>query len=373
MKIRDKIQKQAVAAIIENDYEGIVDVAPRVGKSKIAIDAIKKLKGEKVLILAPFNSILTSWVDEFIKWKLENTPVVMNQRSLGKFDLDDFDLIISDEIHTLSSNQRLLLKDRKILGFSGSISESTKDKLGEELGLEPIFTYSLKQAIKDKIISDYRIRVAVCQLDSTRKYVPGGSKAKPFLTTETSNYNYLTNTFEKYRSLSYDGITRTDQAKGRKLKMVYASKRANFIYSSDTKINLCRELTEKLDRCLIFTGRTAVADVIGDNSYHSKSETDTLASFIKGDINQLSVCEMSSMGITIPNLKYGVFHQMKSSEESSIQKVLRMCNWEDGETAEIIIFMYEGTVDETWTRKALEPFNESKIEFINVHKLLKEW
>ena len=81
---------------------------------------------------------------------------------------------------------------------------------------------------------------------------------------------------------------------------------------------------------------------------------------------------MSSMGITIPNLKVGVFHQMRSSEESAIQKVLRMCNWEDGETAQIYIFMYENTQDEYWVYKAIEPFSKDKTNFLTLKQFANE-
>ena len=102
--MRNKIQSDAVKSIIDNNYQGIIDVAPRVGKSKIAIDSIKKLKKQKILITAPYNSILDSWQEEFRKWKVAKTkrPEVINQRSLEKVDISKYDLIISDEIHTLS-------------------------------------------------------------------------------------------------------------------------------------------------------------------------------------------------------------------------------------------------------------------------------
>ena len=49
--MRNKIQKQALDKIKLFNYEGIIDVAPRVGKSKIAIDAIKALKKKSLLQL----------------------------------------------------------------------------------------------------------------------------------------------------------------------------------------------------------------------------------------------------------------------------------------------------------------------------------
>jgi superfamily II DNA or RNA helicase len=364
--MRNKIQSDAVKSIIDNNYQGIIDVAPRVGKSKIAIDSIKKLKKQKILITAPYNSILNSWQEEFRKWKVAKTkrPEVINQRSLEKVDLSKYDLIISDEIHTLSDRQLSCLENSKVLGFSGSIANKTKIKLKESLGIKPIFTYSIDQAIKDGIISDYEINIITCQLDSKRKYISAGNKAKPFKTTEFHNYNYLSSMFDKFKRLAWN-----DDRKYTPIKYSFASKRADLLYKSDTKILACQKLLKTLNRALIFTARTEVADILGDASYHSKVKGDTLSSFIDGDIDKLAVCEMSSMGITIPNLKTGVFHQLKSSEESAIQKVMRMCNWQDDSIATVYVFMYANTQDELWVNKAIEPFDQSKISFLNLNKL----
>ena len=185
--MRNKIQKQALDKIKLFNYEGIIDVAPRVGKSKIAIDAMKTLK-KKVLITAPFNSILDSWQAEFQKWGVNNPPDVINQRSLEKTNLENYDLIISDEIHTLSDRQLETLAGNKVLGFSGSIGSRTKLKLSNNLGIKPIYTYSIDQAIEDGIISDYNINIITCKLDNSIRYIPAGNKTKQFKVTE---YNTL--------------------------------------------------------------------------------------------------------------------------------------------------------------------------------------
>jgi superfamily II DNA or RNA helicase len=360
---RNEIQRKAVNQIIKNKFQGIVDVAPRVGKSKIAIDAMKKLKNKKVLLIAPFNPILDSWREEFKKWKLNFTGNIINQRSLDKVNISDYDLIISDEIHTLSDNQRSIIKDKQILGFSGSISKKTKQILEEELSIKPIYTYSVDQAIKDNIISDYEIKVISCNLDTRDKYIDVATKNSKFKTTEWNNYQYLNSQFNKFKALSWKNPRLNP------VKMQMASKRADFIYTSKTKLEACKKLIHSIDeRCLVFTARTGVADSFDINSYHSKSTTDTLTQLCEKQINKLAVCEMTSMGITIPDLKIGIFHQLKSSEENAIQKILRMCNWEDGETAKIYIFQYVNTQDEVWVSKALEPFNKEKIDYISLNK-----
>jgi hypothetical protein len=45
--MREKIQSEATQAIRDSKYWGIVEVAPRVGKCKITIDALNQIKSSK--------------------------------------------------------------------------------------------------------------------------------------------------------------------------------------------------------------------------------------------------------------------------------------------------------------------------------------
>lgn len=371
MQSREIIQAQATKAIIDANHNGIIHISPRVGKSKIVCDAIRgALKSKwKILITVPFNSIIDSWNTEFTKWKITKPQQkyikVINQRNLSKETLTDYDIIICDEIHTLSNAQLSLLKDvRKnymnsginILGVSGSISTETEKILKKELNIIPIYTYSIEDAIKDKIVANYEIILVPIQLDSKNKYIEAGTKDKKFMTTEAANYQYLTAHFEKMKRAAWSNKSLEV------VKMQAASKRANFIYNCNSKVDAVKKIIDKYERCLIFTARTEIADTLSDgNGYHSKSSSDVLDKFMSGDINKLGVCEMTNMGITFPNLKVGIFHQMKSNDESAIQKVMRMCNLEGDETARIYITYYTNTVDEQWITKALEGFDNTKI------------
>lgn len=361
MNTRNQIQSNIVNSILENSFTGIIDVAPRVGKSKIVCDAIKASKCKKILITVPYNSIIESWNNELQKWKVPKKfkITIINQRSLHLEDPSKYELLICDEVHMLSENQIESVKNfSRVFGLSGSISDKTEKLLKKELNLKIFLTYSIEDAIRDSIIADYEIKLIPVMLDDNEKYLTAGTKDKPFLTTEYKQYQYLTSQFEKFKRLSWNN------SKLNVVKMSAANKRANLIYNAKSKIAIAKELIDTQDRALIFTARTEVADSFSD-SYHSKSPDDTLDKFFEGTINKLSVCEMTNMGITFPNLKTGIFHQMKSSEENAIQKVMRMCNMEDDEIATIYITYFANTVDEEWTRKALSGLNPDKITIIS--------
>jgi superfamily II DNA or RNA helicase len=359
--MREKIQHAASSSIIEGNYEGIIDVAPRVGKSKIVVDALRELPKSKILITVPFNVIIDSWKAEFKKWDLDKHDItIVNQRYIPN---EDFDLVITDEIHTLSDNQIEKLKGSKILGLSGSISNDTKYKLNELLDLNSIFKYSIENAIDDGIISNFKITVVYCNLSRTKK-VKITTKKKEYMQTEFARYESLTKLFNKQAYLSRDmTVNPKVRAMNSKLKIYTAGRRANALYNFPTKIALAKKIIDKQDRALIFTTRTKVADQLA-HSYHSKSKKDNYQKFVDGDLDKLAVAQMIQMGVTIPNLKTGVFHQIQSSEESAVQKVLRMCNLEDEKEANIYICCYSNTVDESWVNSALKLFPPDKIKHI---------
>lgn len=363
MLSREIVQNNAVNAIIKSNYSGIVYVSPRVGKSKIVCDILKMpaFKKSKILITAPYNTILESWNNEFEKWKVNTKNITLiNQRSLSKVKLTDYKHIICDEIHTLSANQIVELQktDAPILGLTGSLSKESKKLLKDELYVEPIYTYSVEDAINDGIVADYRIYLIGVPLDNKDKYIEAGTAKQKFMTTEYANYQYLTSQFEKFKKMSWNN------KKFDAVKMQFASKRASMLYTAKSKIAVAKKIITEHNRCLIFTARTETADDFA-TSYHSKSKEDYLEQFKDGTINKLAVCEMTNMGITIPNLKVGIFHQMKSSEESAIQKVMRMCNVEQDEVAEIYITYFINTVDEEWVKKAVSALNPEKIIYVN--------
>lgn len=360
MKIRNKRQKECLDSIINKDFRGFIDVAPRFGKSKVVCDAIKKIaKKAMILITVPNNDIIESWKIEFKKWKVNSKNInLINQRSLHKEDYTKYDIIICDEIHSLSNKQIEYVSEfRKIFGLSGSISKDTELKLRKELNLECIYRYSIDQAVEDDIISDYAIYKIPVELNSTVKYIETGGSKKKWMTTEMKQYQYLSIAFEKFRRASWSN------PKLNNVKMQAASKRADFIYKCKSKVNVAKAVMEKFSRCLVFTGRIEVAEELG-YAHHSKSEEDNFNKFMKEKINTLAIVEMANMGITFPNLKVGIFHQMKSNEEAAIQKVMRMCNLEGKEKAKIFVIYYANTIDQQWCEKALQGFDVNKIHLI---------
>ena len=368
MNKREEIQSLAKQAIIENNFNLIVDIAPRVGKSKILIDAIKDKEDWNICISSPFQSIRNNWTKEAIKWNLGFDINSICSRSLNKID-SDLDLLVLDEIQTLSTGQLETIikkKPKRILGLTGTLADSTMLKLYQYLNIMPLFRYSIEQAIADKIISNYHVYIILCDLDQVNRNVLAGPKDKQFYTTESMNYIFLSKKFEEYKEASLN------DPKLESIKMRYASLRTALLYGAKSKFLIAKKIVEMSQRCLIFTGLINTANQLSSHSHHSKNKKEkNLDKFIEEEINKLCVVEMVNMGITIPNLKTAIIHQLKSDPEMSWQKILRVCNLEDDKEAKIFITTYNNTVDLGWTMQALKGIETDKVSFIQSEDFLR--
>lgn len=334
------------------------------GKTKIVLDALKSIPSTlDILVSVPLNEIIGSWNIELKKWGSRHNFKIINKRNLKLENLTKYNFIICDEIHDLSDDMLNTLSAFKdnIIGMSGSLNDFSLYKLYKILQLRPIYTYSIEQGIKDGIISNFQINIVTCNLSPILKTKVISGKTSYFQ-TERKRYNSLTMLFEKARLASMEDPSKINW------KWSCASRRANFIYNSKTKIRVAQKITNQFDRCLIFTTRIKVAEQLAD-SFTSKSKNKNYEKFVRGDIDKLAVAQKLSMGVTIPNLKVGIFHQIRSSDESAVQKVLRMCNLEDGREAQIFICMYSDTVDQDWVRNSLNLIPSSKVNYIDYRNL----
>lgn len=298
--LREKIQSECTQAL--HNLIGIIDVAPRVGKTKILIDAIRDFKGS-ILVVYPYNNIGDTWRSEIEKWDGREVDLY-NQRSIPD---EKYDLVICDEIHSLSDEQISRLKGNRIIGATGSLSKDTEKTLKKKLNLDVVYRYSVDQAIGDGLISDYLIHVILLDMDDDEKYVDGGTKKKPFKTTELKNYNWLTSRFNYFK---YQAWNNPDLEP---VKMAFAGKRARAIYGYKSKLKAVKTFLQSLERYMVFTVLHDSAEYLCENQYHSNSEGDELEKLINQKINKLAVCQMVSMGKIYCELK----------RQTSVYKYLR--------------------------------------------------
>jgi len=365
------IHEQAKQAFLTHK-KGILHISMGVGKTKIAIDLINT--DSKTLVVAPFTSVLDSWKEEFIKWNKSDANVVYTTTaSLGKHTKNTFDLVVLDEIHLYSINQLSKVPSGRLLGLTGTLSDSSVAEIREQLNLNVIFTYDIERAIRDGIIADYRVKVVEVSLDDTYKYIEGGTKLKPFLTTEKAQYDYLTKQFNQIKFAEWNAIG-SDKKKYALIKMQFASKRAKLIYSCKSKLNAASRIINNYpeDRLLVFTTLTDSANQLCEHQYHSKADKKNLDRFSNGEIDKLAVVNMANVGLNIKPLHRAVVHQFQSSEETAQQRMGRLLRLEYNnpeKIAVIHVICAVNTVDEDWVKSALKNVPKSKLEYIHYKNL----
>lgn len=316
MSRQDEIQEEIIEKTLKfysDNEKGYLNLAMRVGKTRITIESLKRMEKEndQILILYPDNKLLQVWTDELLKWEFQPKNIrFSNFSSLKKCNDQDYDVIICDEFHALSENEANLIQDLSAsmwLFLSGTISGETKEKWPE---FKEIANYSTLDGIDDGILADYQISVHLVNLDD--KVLSPNKKGK--MLTEKKKYD------------NYSYVIQKQREEGRPT-MHLALARNRLSLSSIGKLTYLRNLLSKMKdkRVVVFTGLTAVADGIGIPSFHNKSPNDfTFKAFQNKHINHIALAAMGKMGVTYPDLDSVILLNFVYSPEENSQ-ILNRC------------------------------------------------
>lgn len=358
------IVQQQIVDSLPVPCHGLLNLAPRVGKTKITIDIIKKEKPKKILWVTPNTKLRDVDIPaEFIKWKaltyFKKTDIIC-YASLADH-VGKYDMIILDEYQDLTENNASpilsgKIKYKTIIGLSGTHPKhKEKLELYSKLGLKILTSMTVDEAVENKLIAPYEIEVIECRLDATDKYIKGGSKDKPFMQTEESRYAYLT---RMINAKLFSGFPVP--------QFMYLN-RMRFIYTLKSKNDFAKKFISKLKgRTLVFTGGIELAEKITKNTYHSKRDDTALKQFLEGKINLLACVNAGGVGFTYENVDNFVIIQVNSDKKGdATQKITRSLVLQEGYTAKIYIICVANTVDEDWVKKVLESFNKEKVKHVS--------
>lgn len=358
MTLREQRQEEFANKWIETGMFGILLISPRMGKSRIAINTFNKLRAKKILISYPTVKIKDSWEREFVKWNYQNDNITFTTHlSLKKYVEEEYDIVVIDEIHTLSiaqieQCQKLFIRNRRILGLTGSLSSNTEDLLARELSLIVVANYSIEQAISEGVITDYEIDVIQVPLDNKIKQRFGRK-----IRTEKQQFDIYGKIIEK---LENEGKN-TKFMRLARMRIIQGS-----IAKKQKTISLIKEHIN--ERILVFCGLTKIADDLGIPSYHSKSEEKNIFNdFVEGRINHLAVIKIGSVGTTYTPLNFTIISSFDSNSENLTQKILRVMSMEydnPEKIAKIIIVSSDESIERNWLSRALAMFNQEKINYL---------
>ncbi len=371
MTFRDQLQEKWANEFLTYDeglWEGILHLCPRAGKIRTSIRifckiqrignaglSVNKTWQPSILICYPDKNIQQSWEDDFLAVGYNNPNIkYVTHVSLSKEIGNHYDIIVCDEIHLLSPNQKLnfseimrVNKGECILGLSGTLSNGTETELRRELGLRVVSKYTLNEAISDGIISDYRITVHKVDLDN--KVIVDHKKKR----TEKNKYN---------------AISWVIKNKGQSLFLSLA--RMRIIHNSLSKLETTKQILNKLkdERVLVFCANNKIAKQLGCKVHTSKfKDQDEFDRFI-GDTskhNHYAVCKIGNTGVSFKSLAHIVVNAFDSNSENLTQRICRSLIL-DGQdkVSNIHIISTNEEVELKWLKKSLEFFDQSKIKYL---------
>lgn len=362
-KDRNTIQKEIVDSL-PSPCHGLLNLAPRVGKTKIGIDIIKREKPKKILWVTPSAKLRDVDIpQEFKKWKaltyFRKTDVIC-YASMNKHK-GNYDLIILDEYQDITENNVLPLYSgnitfNNIIGLSGTHPKH-QEKLGiyDRLNLKILNSISIDDAVGQGLIAPYDIEVIECRLEPSKKTVKAGSKTKPFINTEERHYAYLTR------------IINAKLFSGQVVPTFFYINRMRFLYNLKSKNDFAKRFVKKLKgRTLVFTGGIPQANHISKYSYHSKTDDKDYLAFQEEKIDSLACVNQGGVGNTYRNVQNFVIVQVNSNKKGdATQKIARSLVLQEGYRAKIYILVVVNTVDEKWKDKVLEDFDKKNIKHVS--------
>lgn len=367
-KEKSKLQKEVVDSLAPGE-SGRFILAPRVGKTKLIIDLIKrdKIKG-KILWVTPTTKLATEDIPaEFVKWKAKTyLKQLVTTTWKGLVNMEgDFALIVFDEEQFMTeANSTPLfngkLKGKVVISMTGTESKSkVKKELYKKLNLKVIYRISINKAVDIGLLSNYEIKVIMVEMDENKnievKYTDKTTKKeKSFTTSELKQYKYLSRKLDR-RKTKFDVMLRR-----------------RLIGNSPSKLGAAKYIINSLEgKKLIFAMDINQAEELCDYVYHGKSDDKDLKKFINDEINKIAMVNKGGTGYTYTAIDYLIMTQIDSDNNGlTSQKIARTLLEQGDYKACIWILCLENTQDEIWLKSTLESFDEKKIEFIKFKDLI---
>ena len=372
--VRGVVQEEAKQAVIDNGGKGMIAMATGAGKSRVAVELAKHYAApslfayKEIAVIVPTEKLRDeNWKEEFYKWgaAVEWSAVTgLCYASGSKIVNRDFGLAILDEGHNITelSSEFFINNNvkRTVLLTATPPEDKVKKQILSDLDINLVYELTLDQAVRLGFVAPYKITVVSVALDNTTKNIPGGTKLKPFMTTESAAYAY------HCKAIQQAMFDKTPS--GRKRHQFAILRRMQFIYKIPSKTEVIKFLLEKVipqdDRSLIFCGSIEQAEAVCPNRYHSKSGDKAYNAFKAEEINRLSCVKAINEGHNFPGVDSGIVGQLNSKEKDLVQRIGRLIRYRPGHEAHLYIVVSESTQDEKWLENAVENLDQSKIEYV---------
>jgi superfamily II DNA or RNA helicase len=411
---KSKLQKTVVHSI-DRPF-GRLLLAPRIGKTKIGIDIIKRFKTSSILWVTPSSELATTSIPkEFILWKaskylhkLQTVTWASLDKITGHFDL----IILDEEQYITENNAKNLLSGNlsgNIITMTGTATkDNSKLEILQKLDLEVLYDISINEAVDVGLLSDYEIKVLKIPYDYKNGYLNNLlKKLKPlgsyvvennalvnfkgiftgsvnltafrskkgedmyFIKTELGkNLGYLSKDFSfgKIAVSNREYLLKNFEVFDSTVNMMSVFKA---ISTSELKTQVAKDLfTSVAGKTLLFASNITQAEYISENVYHSKTTNEKLTAFNKDEILKIAMVNSGSVGFTFHNLSNLIIVQANTDKNGTTsQKIARTLLKQKNYKATIWILCLKDTKDEDWVKASLVNFDPNKINYFELTNL----
>lgn len=299
-----------------------------VGKSRIAIEFLKRHPNYKCLILVPETNNIDNWKIEFEKFECPMDSVTIAcYASFHKFADTRWDLVVYDEAPHLDTELRketlAHVHGSHILALGALISYDERMLLQERYGTFARSVVTLEDAIKWNILPEPTIMVIHMELDELhRTYWDHGKvyTAKELYDLYDAKVTKLSSAYDK------DG-KKSAFIKSRMFRAGSQRKRVLGRLKQDAIRDICKYLDGHNKRYLCFCSSIAQAQELGkDHAFTSKTpkSMNLLDKFNSYEIDSLFVVGKLIEGQNVNGIQCGVLGQIGGTDRITIQSIGRV-------------------------------------------------
>jgi superfamily II DNA or RNA helicase len=384
-------------AILDIAYKPLLlQIGTGVGKTRIAIELLKKWDAKKIFILVPKIALKQSWEDEFVKWNYDTTDKTIEIQcyaSIHKFGDTQWDAIICDEGHHISERCEEYLESMEFKHFvalSATVPKDAKERIKNIAPNLIEYKVSARKAITDNILPDPKVILLKLRLNAsnrTETIVLNKGKGKPIdlnwenrggymrakypeiriHCTEAQYYEWLDNTVRMLKS----SFTSSRQAFRKNLWLQKAGERLRWLAKhKNVYVKWLMTNTFKDMRSITFCSDIEQTEQLCPNAINSKNKEamDVLDSFNEGKIDHVATCQMLNEGVNLVDCKLGMFAALNSSKVLQKQKLGRLLRHKE---PIIVIPYFVGTRDEELVDVMRQDYNPALIQEVTHPKYIK--
>lgn len=366
----------------------LLELATGTGKSRMALEKVKSLNCNKLLLVVNRIVHKQNWSEEIAKWwpNCQVDITITTYKSLHKY-ADKYDCAIFDECHHLSALCREQLSNYTICN-SVLCSATVKDSLKQELRLLfkdlIVYTKDLRDVIEEEILPDPKVylfplslrtdlptesiwknkkakgRLIECPYATRWNYIRQKTNPVRIYCTERQYLIDLNNQIEYWKKRYMS--TQSTVAKNKWLRL--CTERLKWL--SDKKVKVVSNILCHLIgfRTLTFCNSIEQTEILGKHCINSKNKCslESLKLFNEGKVNHITACNMLNEGMNLVNCQIGIYANLNSSETIVKQRMGRLLRHKN---PILVIPYYVDTREEELIKVMLENYNPKLVHTIN--------